>query len=91
MVLVDTSVLGIGECNEIVSQLRYLAEKSELRPDIAPKLLNQKEVADILGLSLSNFKKLEKEGTFTFDRKMLASSVRYRSTDVFNFIHASNE
>ena len=86
LVLVDTGVIGNGECNEIISQLRFLSEKSEYKPDIKPKLISQKEAADILGLSLSNFKKLEKEDAFSFKRKMVGSSVRYRNTDIFKYI-----
>ena len=87
LVLVDTGVIGNGECNEIISQLRYLSEKSEYKPDIKPRLLSQKEVADNLGLSLSNFKKLEREGALPFKRKMVGSSVRYRNTDIYNYIN----
>lgn len=86
LMLVDTNVIGNAECNEIVTQLRYLAEKSEHKPDIKPKLITQKEAADILGLSLSNFKKLERDGAFTFKRKMVGSSVRYKNIDIYDFI-----
>ena len=87
LILVDTHIIGNGECNEIITQLRYISEKSEYKPDIKPKLLTQTEVSEILGLSLSNFKKLEKQGAFPFKRKLVGSSVRYRNISVFEYIN----
>ena len=49
-----------------------------------------KEAASMLGIGLSNFKKLESEGRFPFKRKMVGSSVRYRNTDVYQFICAED-
>lgn len=86
LVLVDTNVIGNAECQEIITQLRYLSEKSEHKPNIKPKLLSQREVADILGISLANFKKLEREGAFNFERKMVGSSVRYSNINVYNYL-----
>ena len=43
----------------------------------------------MLGISHSNFKKLEAEGTFPFKRKMVGSAVRYRNTDVIDYIVSS--
>ena len=42
----------------------------------------------MLALSLSNFKKQEKDGVFSFKRKMVGSSVRYRNTDIIKYILA---
>ena len=35
---------------------------------------------------MSNFKKLEKEGAFSFNRRMLGGGVRYKNLDVIDFI-----
>ena len=43
----------------------------------------------MLGISHSNFKKLEAEGAFPFKRKMVGSAVRYRNTDVIDYIISS--
>ena len=55
-------------------------------PPITPKLIDQREAAEMLGLGLSNFKKLEKENAFPFKRRMVGSSVRYRNLDVLRYI-----
>ena len=84
--IVDEGVIFVSEFNEIIAELKYLAEKKHRKPAIIPKLLNQTEVAELLGVSLSNFKKLERENAFTFKRRMVGSSVRYRNVDVFEYI-----
>ena len=40
----------------------------------------------MLGISLANFKRLEREGYFPFKRKMVGTSVRYRNTDLTRYI-----
>lgn len=45
----------------------------------------------MLGISHSNFKKLEAEGAFPFKRRMVGSAVRYKNTDILDFILASEE
>lgn len=90
LVLCDTNVIKFEEMNTIVSELKHLAEKCELKPAIMPKLIDQKEVAELLGISLANFKKLEKEGAFPFKRKMVGSSVRYLNIDIHRFILSEN-
>ena len=69
--------------------LRSLAEHGIPRSAVIPKLLDQQEVAEMLGISHSNFKKLEAEGAFPFKRKMVGSAVRYRNTDVIDYIISS--
>ena len=60
-------------------------------PAIVPKLIDQTEAATMLGISLANFKKLEREDAFPFKRRMVGSAVRYRNTDVIAFIMANEE
>lgn len=83
---VDEGVITVAESQEIVSNLKHLAEQRTLLPPIIPRLIDQQEAADMLGLSLSNFKKLEREAAFPFRRKMVGSSVRYRNTDLVSYI-----
>jgi len=84
-------VITIPEETTIMANLRYLSKKGELLPPIIPKLLTQKEVAAMLSLSFGNFRKLEKEGSFPFKRKMVGSAVRYRNLDVIKYILADGE
>ena len=66
-------------------------EHGTLKPAIVPKLIDQKSAAELLGIGLSNFKRLEAEGAFSFKRKMVGSSVRYRNTDVIDYIYSTEE
>jgi predicted DNA-binding transcriptional regulator AlpA len=84
--LADEGLISVAEQNEILSNLKYLSEKGELCPQITPKLIDQKEAAEMLGLGHSNFKKLEKENAFPFKRRMVGSSVRYLNLDIVKYI-----
>ena len=89
--IAEEGIIPLAEYNEAISQLTSLAEHGTPRPAVIPKLLDQREVAEMLGIGLSNFKKLEAEGAFPFKRKMVGSSVRYRNTDVVDYICTSGE
>ena len=84
--LVEEGIILVSEEQNINANLKHLADKGTLMPTIIPKLLDQTEAAEMLGISLANFKKLEREGAFSFQRRMVGSAVRYRNTDVINFI-----
>jgi len=88
---IKEGIIARIEANFIISNLKNLVKRNELQPIIPPRLLNQQEVADMLGLGLSNFKKLEKEGAFPFRRKLLGGSVRYCNLDVIDFIKATQD
>ena len=95
--LAEDGIIPLPEYHEAISQLTSLAEHGTLKPAVIPKLIDQREAADMLGIGLSNFKKLEGsnfkklegEGAFPFKRKMVGSSVRYRNTDILDFILTS--
>ena len=89
--LADAGLIYVPEMNEIVAQLRHLAVKGRPMPPIVPKLLTQEEAGDMLGISYSNFKKLEKEGHFPFKRKMVGTSVRFRNLDLLEFMLTDDE
>lgn len=84
--LVETGVVTLAEYNEIMANLRYLAKKGTLVPDVLPKLLKTKEVADILGISSSQFRQLESESFFPFQRRNIGKSVRFCNIEVINYI-----
>ena len=86
----DEGVIFVKEEQEILKNLRYLSQKGTLSPAITPKLIDMKAAAEMLGLGISNFKKLEKEGAFPFKRKMVGSSVKYRNTDIINYIMSND-
>ena len=88
--LAENGVLTIPEEREIIAHLTYLAQKGEELPAIIPKLIDQKEAAEMLGIGFSNFKKLEKAEAFPFKRRMIGTSVRYRNTDIIKFIFSED-
>ena len=87
----ETGIIPLAEYNESISQLTSLAEHGTLKPAVIPKLIDQRQAAEMLGIGLSNFKKLESEGAFPFKRKMVGSSVRYRNTEVVDYICSSEK
>ena len=89
--LMEEGLISVPELNEIIGNLKHISEKGTLLPAILPKLLTQEESASMLGVGLSNFKKLEREGAFSFKRKMVGTSVRYRNLDIINFIISSDD
>jgi hypothetical protein len=90
--LVEIDLITVPESQFIVANLRHLAEKGNLQPAILPKLVTQDEAAEMLGIGLSNFKKLEKEGKLSFKRRTVGgTAVRYRNTDVFNYIAGTDD
>lgn len=84
--IAEEGIIPLAEYNEAISQLTSLAEHGKPKPVILPHLVDMKEAANILGIGLSNFKKLEGEGVFPFSRKMVGSSVRYRNTDLYEYL-----
>ena len=88
--LVEEGIILVSEEQIVISNLRNLVNKGRLMPLVVPKLINQREAAEMLGLGYSNFKKLEKEKAFPFNRRMVGSSVRYRNIDIVEYIMADN-
>ncbi len=89
-ILEDDGIVSVSETNEIISQLKHIADKGGPKPVIVPKLVDQKEAARMLGLGHSNFKKLEAQGAFPFKRKMVGSAVRFRNTDIIAYIMSND-
>ena len=89
--LTESNLIPVPGYREIIAQLKYLADHGTLLPTVIPKLVDQAEAAEILGISLANFKRLEREGFFPFKRKMVGTSVRYRNTDLTRYILADDD
>ena len=89
--LAEAGVLSIPEEREVIAQLRNLAKNGETIPAVLPKLIDQPEAAEMLGISLANFKKLERNGAFPFRRKKIGTAVRYRNSDIIKFILAEED
>ena len=90
-VLLDSGTITIEELNLIKKDLNSLAKTGEPVPAIVPRLLTPQEAAEMLAISYSQFRALEKEGAFPFRRKLIGNkTVRYRNTDIYDYINASD-
>ena len=84
--LMTSSVIDFEEYQMMAATITDLAKYGKPAPSVELRLLNQQEVADLLGIGLSNFQKLESEGLFPFKRVMIQKSVRYKSTDIDEYM-----
>ena len=85
--LLDSGTVSQSEYDVIRRNLNSLAKTGELALPIESKLLTPQEVAELLAISYSQFRALEKENVFSFKRVMIGSkTVRYRNTDVIRYI-----
>ncbi len=89
--LSDEGLIRVDEERAILANLKHLATHGSPMPSIEPKLIDQRMAAEMLGVGLSNFKKLEHDGIFPFKRRMVGSSVRYRNLDVLAYVMAGDE
>lgn len=88
--LLDSETVTVEELNLIKKHLNSLVKTGELAPAIASKLLTPQEAAEILAISYSQFRALEKEGAFPFRRKLIGNkTVRYRNTDIYDYINTA--
>ncbi|MBQ7179141.1 MAG: hypothetical protein IJS08_17125 [Victivallales bacterium] len=88
--LLDPGTVTQGEFNQIAATMKALCKNSPPPPPL--KLLTAQEAADLLGISFSQFRALEKEGAFPFQRKLVGrKAVRYRSSDIYGFILSDEE
>ena len=85
--LTEDNLIPWTEYQEIISNLKYLAQRGELLPPMEPRLIDQRGAAEMLGISHASFKNMERQGEFPFKRKMVGgTSVRYRNRDVLQYM-----
>ena len=85
--LLFSGLVTVGELSIIRKNLTALAKIGELAPVIKPKLLTPPEAAELLSISYSQFRALEKEGVFPFRRRMLGNkTVRYLNTEILDYM-----
>ena len=89
--LAESGTISVPEMNEVMSNLRHLAQKGEMLPDVVPKLIDQKEAAEMLGVSFAHFRNLERDGVFPFKRRKVGTAVRYYNIDVYKYILTLSE
>lgn len=90
--LTASGLVTCAEFDTIFSSLNHLAKHGEPKQQIVPKFLTPQEVAELLAISYSQFRSLEKEGIFPFKRRLVGSkNVRYLNTEVFNYMLNNDE
>ena len=95
----EEGIISLPEYNEAISQLTSLAEHGVPKAVVTPKLLDQREVAEMLNISHSNFKKLEHQpqqfqktrsrGCFPIQKEngRLSSAIpQYRCSELHQFL-----
>ena len=88
--LVDEGIISNAEYSKVCQNIRSLTKDEALAPAVSPKLLNQAEVSEMLGIGLSNFKRLEAEGEIKIPRRMVGKSVRYKNMDVLAYMDGND-
>lgn len=84
--LTDSGLIWVSEYDQLVSAMRNLSKRdgAGLPP---PKLVDGKTAAEMLGISYSQFRALEAEGTFPFQRRMVgAKTVRWLNLDLLRYM-----
>ena len=87
--LLDSGVVSSDEYAIIKRNLDALAKTGELAPAIPQKFIPPQEVAEMLCISYSQFRQLEKDGVFEpyFKRRCIGSkTVRYLNTEILNYM-----
>lgn len=87
----EEGIIFVAEEQEIIANLRSLASKGHLLPEINPRLIDQREAAEMLGLGHSNFRKMERADAFPFKRRMIGSSVRFLNLDLIKYMLATDD
>ena len=83
---VEEGIIAQPEANQIIATLKANL-KGENMNEIAPKFLTQQEVADMLGIAFSNFRKLEAQGVFPFHRRLIGNgSIRYLNREIIEYM-----
>ena len=86
-IYMEHGIVTVDEYNTIVSELGYIAKHGERKPAVTPRLVTPEEAAEVLSISYSQFRALEKEGTFPFRRRMIGGkTVRYLNTEILDYM-----
>ena len=85
--LLFSGLVSTDELNIIRKNLTALAKTGELAPAIAPKLITGQDAAEMLDISYSQFRTLEKEGAFPFRRRVIGDkTVRFMNTEILDYM-----
>ena len=85
--LMTYGVVTNKELQLITENLAHLAKHGTPQPAIPPKLITGQEAADLMSISFSQFREMERNHEFPFKRRSIGKrTVRFLNTDVITFI-----
>ena len=85
--LMTYGVVTNKELQLITENLAHLAKHGTPQPAIPPKLITGQEAADLMSISFSQFREMERNHEFPFKRRSIGKrTVRFLNTDVIKFI-----
>ncbi len=85
--LMTYGVVTNKELQLITENLAHLAKHGTPQPAIPPKLITGQEAADLMSISYSQFREMERNHEFPFKRRSVGKrTVRFLNTDVIKFI-----
>ena len=85
--LMDYGLISNREYDTIVTSLSYIVKHGTPMPAVVPRLISTQEAAEMLGISSSQFRALEREGEFPFKRRSVGGkTVRYKNTDILAYM-----
>ena len=89
--LMSSGLVTSSELTIIRKSLTSLAKTGEPAPVVAPKFITPQEAAEMLAISYSQFRALEKEGAFPFRRRMIGGkTVRYLNTEILDYMQVGS-
>ena len=83
----EAGTIPYPELKALITEMTAIAKTGERTPQEPNRLMKMEEVAERLGLGLSTFKRLEKDGEITIPRRKLGNSIRYQLHHVLEFIN----
>ena len=85
--LLDSGLVTVSELKAIRISLSALSKTDNLSSLVAPRLIRPQEAAEMLGISYSQFRTLEREGVFPFKRRVIGGkTVRYLNVEVLDYM-----
>lgn len=85
--LMTYGVVTNKELQIITESLAHLAKHGVPQPAIQPKLITGQEAADLMSISYSQFREMERNHEFPFKRRSVGKrTVRFLNTDIIKFI-----
>ena len=78
--IAEEGIISLPEYNEAISQLTSLAEHGVPKPVVTPKLLDQREVAEMLNISRGSFPVQKKNG------RLSSAIPQYRCSELHQFL-----